>query len=195
VNPDAGGETAGASISPDDPTKVVLAGGAVVPVWAPVVELFASHGCPYARTRKPGAARDELRAVGGARRDGRSPWHALVKPTTTIDVDESTLRTSTFTYAFPGPVLEAVELDDGAYVVAWQNDAVPREDRMRMPSCGLTAVDAAGRRRWSHDSHYVFALEYMDEPALPDALIVRDAWSGAVLHPWDGRRVLSWEER
>lgn len=194
MSPDAGDSVAGASIDPGDPTKVLLADGTAVPMWKPVVALFTTADGLYARLRTPGASRDDLRAVERRNRT-EIRWFAHVKPGTAIEVLGTTLTTRTFTRTVDGPIIAIVEQDDGAYALAWQRGE-PRERNLSGSYCCVIAtIDAAGRERWAHEKEYVFELERIDDPAIPDALTVHCETFGAVLHPWDGRQVLSWPER
>jgi hypothetical protein len=194
VSPDAGDSVAGASIDPGDPTKVLLADGTAVPMWKPVVALFPTADGLYARLRAPGASRDELHAVDRSQRSAIR-WFAHVKPATAIVVSGATLSTPTFTVTVGGAIIAVMEQDDGAYALAWQRGESREMNLTDTQCCVIATVDAAGRERWAHHIGYVFALERIDDPAIPDALIVRGAWYGAVLHPWDGREILSWPER
>jgi len=196
---DPAGESAGMTISPGDPTSVLFADGRVVPVYAPIVELFVMGPYRCARTRMPGAARDVVRCIN---RSGLPGWQqATIKPETAIAIEGDTLRAAGFEHAFRGLIFDLVEFDDGAFAVAWcsKRETHTWGANTRLLE-GITVVDAGGRERWSKDATEsgipvdMWELRRIDDPLIPDALVAAGTMA-YILHPWDGHVVLSWLEK
>ncbi|HEX3467087.1 MAG TPA: hypothetical protein VHT05_03185 [Candidatus Elarobacter sp.] len=153
--------------------------GTVAASFAPVVALFEVDCRPYARTRFPGSTRDSVRCVA---RDGARHWYARVKPNTEFVVEGATLHTAGFTRTFPAAILSIVELDDGGFAVLLKN-------------VGVLTMAPDGTDRWRHDDPEAYHLTRIDHPALPDALRIVTFMVGRLIHPFDGRTLLSWPEK
>jgi hypothetical protein len=175
-------EQLGMRVATDDPCSILLDDGTVVKTRSPVAELFVSEGVRYARTRPPGATADVIRAVVWV----RHVWEAFVLHATRFSVDGDTLTTPEFARRFPGAVRAVVQLADGAFVVAFDARAAERN---------LVALERDGRERWTFAEPHVGTVTRYDDPFFPDVLRIAGADYGALLHPWDGRRIISWVER
>jgi hypothetical protein len=174
---DGSGEALGMRVSPDDPRLILLDDGDPVRTHSPVVELFASGGVGYARTRPPGATGDvvkPVRWVSGA-------WEGSVLHETRFTVAGDVLSTAEFTHRFPGAIVGLVQLSDGAFVVAFD---------FRAAQCNLVALERDGRERWTSSEREVQLVTRFDDAFFPDVLDVTCISWASIVHPWDGRPIM-----